>query len=277
MGRRRLRRHLRRPALSSGSFGSDRRRPLLCTRDGRVRVASIACAAAPSLEVLLGARPSRESRPPCCCLFAGADQRRVRRCGRAGPAISIWRRSAAARSLPARCWAACPPIGSTRARSSSSRPDRDRRCARDPRRAAVPAPPGPAGPAGQLAAVVAVAALTFAVIEGGHEGWLAPGARRRGGRTVIALAFVAIERGSSHPAVPFSLFRCRCSRAPSRSASSSISPSSARCPCSASSSSRCWGRARSKRSDVPPLTALITAVNILAGRVTAVHGRGHPC
>lgn len=61
---------------------------------------------------------------------------------------------------------------------------------------------------GQLAAIVAVGTLTFAVIKGGHEGFASP--------LVVAMlltfafasaAFVAIERGSAHPALPLSLFR----------------------------------------------------------------------
>ncbi|MDX6580982.1 MAG: transporter, family, methylenomycin resistance protein [Solirubrobacterales bacterium] len=61
---------------------------------------------------------------------------------------------------------------------------------------------------GQAAAIVGVGALTFAVIEAGHRG--VGSAAALSAFAIFALAaaaFVTIERGSAHPAVPFNLFR----------------------------------------------------------------------
>jgi DHA2 family methylenomycin A resistance protein-like MFS transporter len=61
---------------------------------------------------------------------------------------------------------------------------------------------------GQAAAIVAVGALTFAVIEAGHRGvGSAPAVTAFAVFAIAAVAFVAIERGSAHPAVPLDLFR----------------------------------------------------------------------
>ena len=61
---------------------------------------------------------------------------------------------------------------------------------------------------GQAAAIVAIGALTFAVIEAGQHGIGAPATLIAAALFVVgAIAFVAIERRSSHPAVPFDLFR----------------------------------------------------------------------
>ena len=61
---------------------------------------------------------------------------------------------------------------------------------------------------GQAAAIVAIGALTFAVIEAGQHGIGAPATLIAAALFVVgATAFVAIERRSSHPAVPFDLFR----------------------------------------------------------------------
>ena len=61
---------------------------------------------------------------------------------------------------------------------------------------------------GQAAAIVAVGALTFAVIEAGHRGiGAAPAVAAFAVFVVAAVAFVAIERRSPHPAMPFDLFR----------------------------------------------------------------------
>lgn len=61
---------------------------------------------------------------------------------------------------------------------------------------------------GQAAAIVAIGAVTFGVIEAGHEGL--DSAAAIAGLVTFAVAtgaFLAIERRSSHPAVPLDLFR----------------------------------------------------------------------
>ena len=61
---------------------------------------------------------------------------------------------------------------------------------------------------GQVAAIVAVGALTFAVIEAGERGVGDPAAIVAAALAATAtVAFLAIERRSPHPAVPFDLFR----------------------------------------------------------------------
>ena len=61
---------------------------------------------------------------------------------------------------------------------------------------------------GQAAAIVAVGSLTFAVIEAGERGIGNTATLIAAGLFVIATAaFIAIERRSRHPAVPFDLFR----------------------------------------------------------------------
>ena len=63
---------------------------------------------------------------------------------------------------------------------------------------------------GQALAFVALTLLVGAVIEGGHRGWSDPlvlGALI-GGFLAVA-AFLAVERGSPHPAVPLEVFRAR--------------------------------------------------------------------
>ena len=63
---------------------------------------------------------------------------------------------------------------------------------------------------GQALAFVALTLLVGAVIEGGHRGWSDPlvlGALV-GGLLAVA-AFLAVERGSAHPAVPLEVFRNR--------------------------------------------------------------------
>ena len=61
---------------------------------------------------------------------------------------------------------------------------------------------------GQAAAIVAVGSLTFAVIEAGERGVGNTATLIAAGLFVIATAaFIAIERRSRHPAVPFDLFR----------------------------------------------------------------------
>ena len=61
---------------------------------------------------------------------------------------------------------------------------------------------------GQAAAIVAIGALTFGVIEAGHEGLdSTPALAAFAVFAVAAAAFVAIERSLAHPAVPLDLFR----------------------------------------------------------------------
>ncbi|MFI6522305.1 MFS transporter [Spirillospora sp. NPDC050679] len=75
------------------------------------------------------------------------------------------------------------------------------RVRRSPRRAA------PLDPYGQLAAVVALGALTYAVIEGGENGFGGPAALGcLGLAAVAATAFVMIEARAVAPTVPLSLF-----------------------------------------------------------------------
>ncbi|NUT29671.1 MAG: MFS transporter [Streptomyces sp.] len=64
--------------------------------------------------------------------------------------------------------------------------------------------PAPLDLPGQVTAVVALTALTFAVIEGGAEGWAALAVA-----VVAAVVFVRIETRQPHPVVPLGLFRDR--------------------------------------------------------------------
>lgn len=64
--------------------------------------------------------------------------------------------------------------------------------------------------AGQVAAIVALGAIAGAIIEGGRRGWADGYVQTAFGVAVIsALAFVAIERKTAHPMLPLSLFRSR--------------------------------------------------------------------
>ncbi|MFI6010708.1 MFS transporter [Streptomyces sp. NPDC051243] len=64
--------------------------------------------------------------------------------------------------------------------------------------------PAPLDLPGQVTAVVALTALTFAVIEGGPEGWAALAVA-----VVAAVSFLRIEARQPHPVVPLDLFRNR--------------------------------------------------------------------
>lgn len=78
------------------------------------------------------------------------------------------------------------------------------RAERSPRRAA------PLDPHGQLTAIVALAALTFAVIDGGENGFGEPAVLGcLAVATVAAAAFVMIEARTTAPMVPLGLFRSR--------------------------------------------------------------------
>ncbi len=61
---------------------------------------------------------------------------------------------------------------------------------------------------GQLAAIVALGALAIAIIEGGHDGLGAPVPAASAAIFVVtAAAFVLIERRQSHPMLPLAVFR----------------------------------------------------------------------
>jgi DHA2 family methylenomycin A resistance protein-like MFS transporter len=123
-----------------------------------------------------------------------------------------------------------------------------------------------------------VVALTFAVIEGGHEGFgSAPALAAAALAAVAAAAFVAIERRSSHPAVPFDLFR-------SRVLSSAVA-------IGLIFNFAFYGQVfvlslffQLVLGQSPfeaglmflALTALITGINLIAGRFTALHGPRPP-
>ena len=78
------------------------------------------------------------------------------------------------------------------------------RAERSPRRAA------PLDPYGQLTAIVALAALTFAVIDGGENGFGEPVVLGCLGLAAVATtAFVMIEAHTAAPMVPLDLFRSR--------------------------------------------------------------------
>ncbi|MGW3813482.1 MFS transporter [Streptomyces sp. NPDC005046] len=78
------------------------------------------------------------------------------------------------------------------------------RAERSPRRAA------PLDPYGQLTAIVALAALTFAVIDGGENGFGEPVVLGCLGLATVATAmFIMIEARTAAPLVPLDLFRSR--------------------------------------------------------------------
>ena len=78
------------------------------------------------------------------------------------------------------------------------------RAARSPRRIAR------LDPAGQLTAVLALAALTFGVIEGGSRGFTNPVVLASLAVAVLAgAAFAVVERRAADPMIPFALFRSR--------------------------------------------------------------------
>ncbi|MET7284214.1 MFS transporter [Kribbella sp. NPDC005582] len=78
------------------------------------------------------------------------------------------------------------------------------RAERSPRRAR------PLDPYGQLTAIVALAALTFAVIDGGENGFGEPLVLGCLGLAVVAMAvFIVIEARTAAPIVPLDLFRSR--------------------------------------------------------------------
>ena len=267
--------------LSSGSLsdriGADRCYALGMAAFG---AASIACAAAPSLEVLLAARAVQGV---AAALLLPSSLALVRAAyddpaGRAH-AIAIWA------AIGGGALAAGPVLGGVltdwldwRAIFVINVPIAV--AAVLAIRDAPPAPRhrDPFDIGGQLAAVIAIAALTFAVIEGGHEGWgSAPTLAAAGLALVAALAFVAIELRSSHPAVPFSLFR-----SPVLSSSVAIGlifnfAFYGQVFVLSLFFQQVLGQSALEAGLMfLPLTALITAVNIGAGRAIALRGLRPP-
>ncbi|MEU3838812.1 MFS transporter [Streptomyces sp. NPDC028635] len=76
---------------------------------------------------------------------------------------------------------------------------------------AAPSPRHPAvfDPPGQLTAVVTLAALTFAVIEGGHDGLTGTVLAAAGTAVLAGAGFVAVEARRRTPMLPLELFRQR--------------------------------------------------------------------
>ncbi|GAB1333087.1 MFS transporter [Streptomyces sennicomposti] len=76
---------------------------------------------------------------------------------------------------------------------------------------AAPSPRHPAvfDPPGQLTAVVTLAALTFAVIEGGHDGFTGTVLAAAGTAVLAGAGFVAVEARRRAPMLPLELFRQR--------------------------------------------------------------------
>ena len=267
--------------LSSGSLsdriGADRCYALGMAAFG---AASIACAAAPSLEVLLAARAVQGVAaalllPSSLALVRAAYDDPAER----AHAIAIWA------AIGGGALAAGPVLGGVltdwldwRAIFVINVPIAV--AAVLAIRDAPPAPRhrDPLDIGGQLAAVIAIAALTFAVIEGGHEGWgSAPTLAAAGLALVAALAFVAIELRSSHPAVPFSLFR-----SPVLSSSVAIGlifnfAFYGQVFVLSLFFQQVLGQSALEAGLMfLPLTALITAVNIGAGRAIALRGLRPP-
>jgi DHA2 family methylenomycin A resistance protein-like MFS transporter len=132
--------------------------------------------------------------------------------------------------------------------------------------------PAPLDVPGQLTAVLALAALTYAVIEGGRDGLIAVAV------AVAALAaFLAVESRHPHPVVPLGIFR-------NATVSVSIAAGSA-------FSFAFFGMIfvlslffQELRGQSPltaglmflPMTALISVVNVLAGKVTNRYGPKPP-
>lgn len=99
--------------------------------------------------------------------------------------------------------------------------------------------PGALDPVGQVLAVLAMAALTYALIDAGRSGWDAPGPVVAAVVTAAsAAAFVSVERRSAHPVVPLPMVRQRRVLAALAGGSASISPSTVASSCSVSTTSR---------------------------------------
>ena len=267
--------------LSSGAL-SDRIGAVRCYSLGMAAfaAASLACAAAPSLEILLAARVAQGAAaalllPSSLSLIRGAYPE----AGERARAIGIWA------AIGGGALAAGPVLGGIltdgidwRAIFVINLPFAIAAVWLTAGAPRVRRRPDPLDVPGQLAAIVAVVALTFAVIEGGHEGFgSAPALAAAVLAAVAAVAFVAIERHSSHPAVPFELFR-------SRVLSSAVA-------IGLIFNFAFYGQVfvlslffQQVLGQSPfeaglmflPLTALITGVNLIAGRFTALHGPRPP-
>lgn len=197
--------------LSSGSL-SDRFGAERCYVAGMAAfaVASVACAAAPSLEVLLGARVIQGAAaallvPSSLSLIRAAypDQ------GERARAIAIWA------AIGGGALAAGPVLGGLltdaidwRAIFAINIPIAVAAVLATTGAKEEPRRSEPLDLAGQIAAIVAIGALTFAVIESGHEGVGSAATLTSAALAVAGLAlFVRIERRSSHPSIPRALYR----------------------------------------------------------------------
>ena len=197
--------------LSAGAFG-DRIGVARCYSAGMVAftLASIVCGAAPSLEVLLVARFLQGA---AAALLLPSSLALVRLAyldpGARAKAIGIWA------AMGGVALAAGPVVGGLLTGAVDWRAIFFLNIpvgiaavvanARSPRSARIRTP---LDLPGQIAAVLAIGALTYGVIEAGHEGIDSP--RALAAFVVFALAaeaFLVIERRSSHPAVPLGLFR----------------------------------------------------------------------
>ena len=197
--------------LSAGAFG-DRIGVARCYSAGMVAftLASIVCGAAPSLEVLLVARFLQGA---AAALLLPSSLALVRLAyldpGARAKAIGIWA------AMGGVALAAGPVVGGLLTGAVDWRAIFFLNIpigiaavvvnARSPRSARIRTP---LDLPGQIAAVIAIGALTYGVIEAGHEGIDSP--RALAAFVVFALAaeaFLVIERRSSHPAVPLGLFR----------------------------------------------------------------------
>ena len=197
--------------LSAGAFG-DRIGVARCYSAGMVAftLASIVCAAAPSLEVLLVARFLQGT---AAALLLPSSLALVRLAyvdpGARAKAIGIWA------AMGGVALAAGPVVGGVLTGAIDWRAIFLLNIpvgivavvanARSPRSERIRTP---LDLPGQLAATVAVGALTYGVIDAGHHGIDSPAALAA--FVVFALAaeaFLVIERRSAHPAVPLGLFR----------------------------------------------------------------------
>ncbi|MFI6658421.1 MFS transporter [Streptomyces sp. NPDC050523] len=169
-------------------------------------LASVGCGLAPGLPALIGARVVQGV---AAAVVLPASLALVRQAyadpGRRARAVAVWAAggSAAVALGPvaggllttAWDWRAIffvnVPVGAAILLLAARAPRSERR-------------PAPLDLAGQATAVVSLTALTFAVIEGGPNGWAALAVA-----VVAAAAFLRIEARGAHPVVPLSLFRDR--------------------------------------------------------------------
>jgi DHA2 family methylenomycin A resistance protein-like MFS transporter len=267
--------------LSSGSLadriGADR-----CYSLGMAAfaIASLACAAAPSLEILLAARVVQGA---AAALLLPSSLSLIRQAfpdaSERAHAIGIWA------AIGGGALAAGPVLGGVltdgldwRAIFVINLPFAVAAVLLTAGAPRVPRHRDPLDFPGQVAAIVAIVALTFAVIEGGHEGLGSPPARAAVLVAAIAVAaFVAVERRSRHPAVPFELFR-------SRVLSSAVAIGLifnfafyGQVFVLSLFFQQVLGQSAFEAGLMfLPLTALITGVNLVAGRVTASRGPRPP-